>query len=1183
MIPILYEATETAFTSQGLGALTDAVSCKISRVINGKDELVMVYPNTGARYADLSNDRIILAQPEYKKTAQPYQIYQITKPLNGLVSVYARQACAQRMPYIPVSAFSASTLTATLNALPQHLAEANPFTFWTNKSVTADFSLTKPASLGNVLGGMDGSILDVYGGEYEFDRYTIKLWDRRGVNSGVELRYAKNITDIEHDEDVSAIVTGVCPYWEDMDGTVVVLPELVVEGTYADAYPFRRSIVRDFSSDFDEQPTVADLRAAATAYVAQAGLGVPTISLKVSFEHLAQYTGYENLQLLETLNLGDTVSIIYEPLNVTASARIAKTTYDCLNEKYVSVQVGSIKTDLEQVISQTNNAVSQIKDNVAQFVPSVIAAAVEHATEIITGVNGGYVVLHMDANDQPYELLIMNTPDIQTATNVWRFNQNGLGHSSTGYNGTYGLALTADGQIVADKITTGTLDCAGITVTHLDGSSINANSIVLSSLASETKAAFATSAATQIEYYLSSSSSSATGGSWSTTIPTWTNGKYIWTRTKNTVTNGNSVVSTSYVPSANGMYDSALTTALSTASSAASAASGAQTTADSALVSAVPLYYRSTTSTAPAKPTQKIESTSTGSGVWTLAMPQPARDCYFWTCNQYQFAGGTYGWSDVRAIEDATYASKWCAANDSTYIDGGRIYTGSVTADRIKANETFTQTLYAQDFHINGGSVNIQTASETNDIIQLSSGNYTARMQPYTVLMENTSSSVSAELRSSGVLVMDNDALRSQLSSGLLQLRDADSRLGVQLATGATGISQLVLFGKVNNSNVRGVWAYADGASSYVNVYDTTNSGASAASMTATATGGQVNVYDTAEAKNLSVDAAAGYKVLKIASNTETVVASLWKNNNGGLLNINDSSGNNCFQINKSGLNFYNGTIRADIAVSGSDNGLIHLYDTNAVMRTTLSAVNFYQYDASGNTRFNISTGAITVTDGLGVTRLTTSTAGGVNLYNSIGNTCVMLTPNNDYGGALAARSLSGNNRVHLGVDSGDTGHVYVYDSGNTARAKLTHENLTFYNANGTLTATYPGTGFADYVTETGTSSSWYYRKWNSGKCELWRRVTRSKSAIGSTAWGSLYVGNLAAVAYPFTFSSVPYEYVSPAGYESGTSYTNSFWICNAGGTTGATTTQSGQYQAVRATDFSAGICIDYYVCGTLA
>lgn len=89
--------------------------------------------------------------------------------------------------------------------------------------------------------------------------------------------------------------------------------------------------------------------------------------------------------------------------------------------------------------------------------------AINNATNWITGAKGGYVVINKNEQDQPYEILIMDTPDISTAKNVWRWNQGGLGFSSSGYNGPYATAITQDGSIVANFITTGVLNAGLIT------------------------------------------------------------------------------------------------------------------------------------------------------------------------------------------------------------------------------------------------------------------------------------------------------------------------------------------------------------------------------------------------------------------------------------------------------------------------------------------------------------------------------------------------------------------------------------------------------------------------------------------------------------------------------------------------------------------------------------------------
>ena len=87
--------------------------------------------------------------------------------------------------------------------------------------------------------------------------------------------------------------------------------------------------------------------------------------------------------------------------------------------------------------------------------------AIENATKLISGGLGGYVIIHSSTGgNHPDEILIMDTDDINTASKVWRWNKGGLGYSSTGYNGPYALAMTQDGQIVADFITTGTMSAS---------------------------------------------------------------------------------------------------------------------------------------------------------------------------------------------------------------------------------------------------------------------------------------------------------------------------------------------------------------------------------------------------------------------------------------------------------------------------------------------------------------------------------------------------------------------------------------------------------------------------------------------------------------------------------------------------------------------------------------------------
>ena len=178
-------------------------------------------------------------------------------------------------------------------------------------------------------------------------------------------------------------------------------------------------------------------------------------TLTVAFEALWKNPEYS--AVLERVSLCDTVTIRHSLLGITSKAKIITTVYDTLAEKYISLTLGTAKANLLDDVASTEAAVEDVSTKIDRF-PSLINSAVKNATDLITGQNGGYVVVNTATeNGQPYELLILDKPSITEAVNVWRWNVGGLGFSKNGYNGPYETAITADGQIVADFITSGTL------------------------------------------------------------------------------------------------------------------------------------------------------------------------------------------------------------------------------------------------------------------------------------------------------------------------------------------------------------------------------------------------------------------------------------------------------------------------------------------------------------------------------------------------------------------------------------------------------------------------------------------------------------------------------------------------------------------------------------------------------
>lgn len=455
MIPVLFEKNETAFLTLGIGALADALTCSVTEERNGIFELAMTYPVDGVLYDELQYDRIILAKPNETMQDQPFRIYHIAAPLDGKVTVNAEHISYQTNS-IPVFPFTAGSCPEAVSGLVSNSVTANPFIFSTDKTTVGTFKIEAPVNFRTMLYGIEGSLVDVYGGgDYLFDRWTIQLLARRGQDNGVSIEYGKNLTDLKQELSIASLITGVAPYWTDNDGMLVTLPEKV--RVIQNDFSFERVAPVDFSADFEEQPTAAQLRAATESYLSTTNLTAPKVSLTVSFVPLWQTENYKENPLysqvagLERVSMGDTVRVRFVKLGVDASARVIKTVYDVLANRYTSVSIGEPSSS-----SVTRAASNQMALDQAPTTDAMLQYIL-NATYALAGYTGGYVVL--DPPKNPQRILVMDTDNKDTAQKVWQFNLNGLGYSSTGINGPYRLAMTTNpGAIVADFITAGTLN-----------------------------------------------------------------------------------------------------------------------------------------------------------------------------------------------------------------------------------------------------------------------------------------------------------------------------------------------------------------------------------------------------------------------------------------------------------------------------------------------------------------------------------------------------------------------------------------------------------------------------------------------------------------------------------------------------------------------------------------------------
>lgn len=358
MIPILYDNAETTFTSNGLGRLIDATSCQVTEERNGQYELIMQYPVGGQLYDQLIPGNYIAATHEDSDDIQPFEIYNVSAPLQGLITVNAWHI-SYKLNYIVCAPFTATTCANAVAGIATNSMNTNPFTFSTDKTMSASFSLKTPANARSVLGGMAGSILDIYGpGEFEFDKWAVKFHTNRGADNGVSIRYGKNIRSLDMQLDGSNKYNAVVPYWTN-DETVVALDHVVTRtGQTAD-----HVIALDMSSEFETAPTMAQLEAAAQTYIDASANYKIKDNLKIDIVPIWKAAEYQYNSNFDAIKLCDTVTIIYGKYNINATAKVIKVVYNTLLNRYDSIELGEPQTTLSQQIA------ADVSSDIMQQVP----------------------------------------------------------------------------------------------------------------------------------------------------------------------------------------------------------------------------------------------------------------------------------------------------------------------------------------------------------------------------------------------------------------------------------------------------------------------------------------------------------------------------------------------------------------------------------------------------------------------------------------------------------------------------------------------------------------------------------------------------------------------------------------------------------------------------------------------
>lgn len=458
MFPILYEKNESDFTTLGLGILTDCTQCDTNEVVNDKNEATFSYPLSGRLYEKITPDRIVKVKANEYQQPQLFRIYRSSKPINGIVKFYCQHISYDLNMLIvqPFGDLLNVNATTALNRVLENTVYEHNFTAESDIAGTKNIVSSIPQSVRKWLGTDDGAILNLYGGEYEFDNFIIRLKQNRGSNKGVRIAYGKNLKSITADTDIQGTYTSIYPYAIDSSGNYIELSEKIIELSNASQYGEKRTLTLDVSNMFEkgEIITPSKIQAKALQYVNENGIDQISQNIKVDFVHLWQSKEYESVAALERVNLGDFVTIEYRELGVNATAEVISYQYDCLNERYTQLELGDAKPNMAATLNKVNKIEQEVVKETSER-----QKAIDQATSLITGGLGGFVVIEPNENTgYPEEILIMDTNSKATATNVIRFNKNGIGFSTNGYNGPFSTAWTIDGKFNASWITTGVLN-----------------------------------------------------------------------------------------------------------------------------------------------------------------------------------------------------------------------------------------------------------------------------------------------------------------------------------------------------------------------------------------------------------------------------------------------------------------------------------------------------------------------------------------------------------------------------------------------------------------------------------------------------------------------------------------------------------------------------------------------------
>lgn len=488
MNPIIYGAGESSFTSNGYGRLSDAILCQVTEELNGTFEAQVQVPITDPFFSEIQKNRIIYCMTDHGK--QPFEVYKISRPLNGVVTVDLEHISYRlsKMTALPLTATSCEDAMQKLIAFADDGAS---WSVWTDKDIEKSWTLKNPRSIKNCFGGEQGSVLQLFGGEYEWDHRTVKLHTHRGADNNVWIRHGKNLTELVDEDDDTTVYTSVLPFviiqsTEEGGEETVIVGDKISTGLEHSDPAYDMCVPLDLSNEFQIEPSVEDgeepplptreeINAKAESYMVANTPWLSKQTLTVSFVPLWETEEYKDVAPLEEVHLGDTVHVSYSALGVSQAMKVIRIVYDSLRERVVEVELGDKRSTLGNLINDTAQAAADAAVSVVNGKLVAVEAQFGRVTAMEAYI-GDLVANNIDA-----DYIKANRADIVTLTADTAEIRNLVAAQATISEALIGRVSANEGNISslqAGKADVGDLNAAVANITSLDGAVANIKTVL---------------------------------------------------------------------------------------------------------------------------------------------------------------------------------------------------------------------------------------------------------------------------------------------------------------------------------------------------------------------------------------------------------------------------------------------------------------------------------------------------------------------------------------------------------------------------------------------------------------------------------------------------------------------------------------------------------------------------------